>query len=120
MVPSSVAKIKLGTRPVATSNTPRPFQTWPVGRPVEPARAFDGGTVTTSALGTPLMLKRVLVPADVLENQNGLAGDVDIPQVPTRFGSVLSATPATSANRFFCVKLVAACAAIEIVRVAKT
>src|SRR5262249_22703481 len=101
MVPSRVAKMNVAALPGAISKVPAPYplQTWPVGVPVLPLFADEDGTWTTSAFGTPAVLYSVLVPFVVLDTQNGLAGDADIPQVPTRFGSVLSATPAVSATR---------------------
>src|SRR5262249_19763375 len=76
--------------------------------------------MATVVLGTPAVLYKVLVPFDVLETQKGLVGDAEMPHVPTRLGSVLSAVPETSATRLCCVKFVAANTDTAVSAAAKT
>ena len=69
---------------------------------------------------TPAVLYSVAIPLAAFDTQIRLAGDSDIPHDPTRFGSVLSATPPVSATRLCCTKFVAAKAGAAIRAAAKT
>jgi hypothetical protein len=89
----------------------------------------DGGTATTVALTTGAVrvagvasdtVYTVLVPLPVLDTQKGLPAEMEIPQVPTRLGSVTAATPAVSAIRSVRTKLVAANAGADKSAAAKT
>jgi len=64
--------------------------------------------MTAAVTPTPTVLYSVAKPFDVFDTQIRLAGEADIPHDPSRFGSVLSATPSMSATRLCCTKFEAA------------
>src|ERR1700676_3452719 len=109
IVPSSVAKMKFAGVAAATSHNPAPYplHTCPVGSPDLSLLLADGG-MAAAVTPTPAVLYSVAKPFDVFDTQIRLPGDADIPHDPTRFGSVLSATPSMSATRLCCTKFEAA------------
>src|SRR5216684_8264636 len=106
MVPSSVAKRNGGDPDLplaATTNSPVPLNTRPVGVP--PPVGFVGdGIVTTRGAATgkawPRPLYSVETPLPLSATQKGEVGLNARPQGLTRFGSVKRATPAISETRF--------------------
>src|SRR6266851_6720647 len=106
MVPSSVAKRNGGDPDLplaATTNSPVPLNTRPVGVP--PPVGFVGdGIVTTRGAATgkawPRPLYSVETPLPLSATQKGEVGLNARPQGLTRFGSVNRATPAISETRF--------------------